>query len=84
MVFTDVPNIYCTFFKLILQRWSFLSSKEKDMKIEENTDLYTPKLKTMSTQPLQANASFTQYVLTYKVHITVVIYLYKCLSKSNT
>jgi hypothetical protein len=36
--------------------------QRKYMKIEENTDLHTPKLKTMSTQPLQANASFTQNV----------------------
>jgi hypothetical protein len=28
--------------------------QRKDMKIEENNDLYIPKLKTMSTQPLQA------------------------------
>jgi len=35
--------------------------QRKYMKIEENIDLYTPQLKTMSTQPLLAKASFTQY-----------------------
>jgi hypothetical protein len=28
--------------------------QRKDMKVEENINLYTPKLKTMSTQALQA------------------------------
>lgn len=35
MVFMDVSNIHCTFFKLILQRWLFLSSKEKTWRLKK-------------------------------------------------